>query len=46
MKGMMEDAGLIEYEWKEMPGKIALRIDESHTIFRTVFLARAVCKKI
>ncbi|KAL8792792.1 MAG: hypothetical protein Q9195_004605 [Heterodermia aff. obscurata] len=44
MKEMMEDAGLVDFEWKEMPGKVALRMDENHPVFRTMFLARAVCK--
>lgn len=43
---MMEDAGLVDFEWKEMPGKVALRMDESKPVFRTLFLARAVCTRV
>ena len=46
MKGMMDDAGLVDFEWREMPGQVALMMDNDHPIFRTVFLARAVRKSI
>ena len=41
MKDMMENAGLGDFAWKEMPGKVELRMNEETPVYRTVFLARA-----
>ena len=41
---MMVEAGLVEFEWREMPERVEMRIDEGDPILRTVFLARAVWK--
>lgn len=42
---MMEKAGLVDFGWKEMPGKVGMRMHEDNLVYRTVFLARAIRKE-
>lgn len=39
---MMEEAGLVDFGWKEMPDRVEMKFGEKHSVWRTVFLARAV----
>lgn len=41
----MEEAGLVDFGWKVMSEKVEVRLSERHSVFRTVFLARAVLAK-
>ena len=38
----MGQAGLVDFGWKEMPDRVEMKFGEELSVWRTVFLARAV----
>ena len=45
IQDLMKKAGLVDFEWKVIPEKVELKMDEKKPVFRTVFFARAMRPK-